>query len=137
MSLLSARRFAGLIVLVTIAAVTVQPQKVRSNSNPEQKPRNAKPEVNKAYVDWVRDVALIMTTAEQAAWNKLQTDDEREKFMAIFWDQRDPDPDTQENEYKDEFFERVTYADEHFSSGKPGRMTDRGRIYIKYGKPDG
>ena len=137
MSLLSARRFVGVIVLVTIPAVTVQPQKVRSNSNPEQKPRNTKPEANKAYVDWIEDVALIMTTAEQAAWNKLQTYDEREKFIAIFWDRRDPDPDTQENEYKDEFCERVAYADEHFSSGKPGRMTDRGRIYIKYGKPDG
>ena len=50
---------------------------------------------------------------------------------------RDPEPDTEENEFKDQFYERTAYANEHFSSGKAGRLTDRGRIYIKFGKPDG
>ena len=66
----------------------------------------------------------------------MKTDDERDQFIQLFWRQRDPDPDTVENEYKEQFYERVAYANEHFSSGKPGRMTDRGRIYIKFGKPD-
>jgi GWxTD domain-containing protein len=52
------------------------------------------------------------------------------------WHSRDPDPDTEENEFREQFYERVAYANEHFSSGKAGRLTDRGRIYIKFGKPD-
>ena len=52
----------------------------------------------------------------------------------VIWHSRDPDPDTEENEFKQEFFERMAYANEHFSSGKPGRLTDRGRIYIKFGR---
>ena len=57
-------------------------------------------------------------------------------FIKIFWRQRDPDPDTEENEYREQFYERLAYANEHFSSGMPGWKTDRGRIYIKFGKPD-
>ena len=128
------RRFATVLLLVTVPTLTGLAQK--ANRHPEEQPRKIKPEPKKAYTNWVNDVAPILTPAERAAWDKLQTDDEREKFIAIFWDQRDPDPDTDENEYKEEFYERLAYADEHFSSGKPGRMTDRGRIYIKFGKPD-
>jgi GWxTD domain-containing protein len=134
MALPFARRFATVLLLVTIPTFTVLAQK--TNRHPQEQPRKVKAEPTKAYTNWVNDVALILTPPERAAWDKLQTDDEREKFIAIFWDQRDPDPDTEENEYKEEFYERLAYADEHFSSGKPGRMTDRGRIYIKYGKPD-
>ena len=94
--------------------------------------------MKKAYQVWKKeDVALIITPAELAAFEKLETDDEREQFIKIFWDQRDPDPDTEENEFKEEHYERLAYANEHFASGKPGWMTDRGRIYIKFGKPDG
>src|SRR5262249_15600057 len=56
--------------------------------------------------------------------------------IAIFWQHRDSDPDTEENEYKDEYYERMAYANEHFTSGKAGWLTDRGRIYLKFGKPD-
>src|SRR6267378_1474106 len=134
MALPLVRRFATVLLLVSIPTLTGLAQ--RANRHPEEQPRKIKPEPKKAYTNWVNDVALILTPPERAAWDKLQTDDEREKFIAIFWDRRDPDPDTEENEYKDEFYERLVYADEHFSSGKPGRMSDRGRIYIKFGKPD-
>jgi len=127
-------RFVVVLCLLTVTSLPARSQQARPN--PEEKPRKIKAEPKKAFVNWISDVAPILTDDERAAWKKLQTDEEREKFIAIFWGQRDPDPDTEENEYKDEYYERIAYADEHFSSGKPGRLTDRGLIYIKYGKPD-
>nr|MBA3320894.1 GWxTD domain-containing protein [Pyrinomonadaceae bacterium] len=56
--------------------------------------------------------------------------------IEAFWRRRDPDPDTDENEYKEEYYERIAYANEHFASGIPGWKTDRGRIYIAFGKAD-
>jgi GWxTD domain-containing protein len=84
----------------------------------------------------VRDVDPIISSAEIDAWKKLQTNEEREKFIEDFWRRRDPDPDTNENEYREAYYERLAYVNEHFSSGMPGYKTDRGRIYLKYGKPD-
>jgi GWxTD domain-containing protein len=101
------------------------------------KPRNVKPELKKAYKDWLeKDVAYVITDEERKAFKKLATDEERERFIEEFWRRRDPDPDTEENEFKEEYYERIAYANEHFASGIPGWKTDRGRIWIMYGKPD-
>lgn len=121
------RRFVTAVLLVSFSIVSISAQ---------DQPRKIKQEPKKAYVNWINDVDLILTKSERDAWKKLETDDEREKFIEDFWRSRDPDPDTEENEFKQQFFERTAYANEHFSSGKPGRQTDRGRIYIKFGKPD-
>ncbi|MBA2705724.1 MAG: GWxTD domain-containing protein [Blastocatellia bacterium] len=105
--------------------------------DPMEKPRNVKPELKKAYKDWLdKDVTYIITDEERKAFKKLATDDEREKFIEEFWRRRDPDPDTDENEFKEEYYERIAYTNEHFASGIPGWKTDRGRIWIMYGKPD-
>ncbi len=107
--------------------------------DPNDKVRNVKKEdsVKKVYKDWVsKDVAYIITPEEVKAFNKLATDEERENFIENFWRRRDPDPDTEENEYREEFYERIAYANEKFTSGIPGWKTDRGRIYITFGKPD-
>ena len=128
------RRFVAVLLLVSFLTLTTSAQ--QTTRNPEEQPRKIKRELKKAYVDWVNDVEIILTQPERDAWKKLATDDEREKFIEDFWRSRDWDPDTEENEFKEQFFERVAYANEHFSSGKPGRLTDRGRIYIKFGKPD-
>jgi GWxTD domain-containing protein len=130
----NARRTAALFLALILFPTIAQPQKTRPAA--DEKPRKIKKELKRAYVDWIKDVDPILTEEDHQAWNKLKTDDEREQFIQLFWRQRDPDPDTEENEYKEQFYERVAYADEHFSSGKPGRLTDRGRIYIKFGKPD-
>ena len=107
------------------------------SQDPMNKPRNEKPELKKAYKDWLdKDVTYIITDEERKAFKKLATDDERERFIEEFWRRRDPDPDTDENEFKEEYYERIAYANEHFSSGIPGWKTDRGRIWIMYGKPD-
>ena len=124
------------IVLTGIAA-SAQPRPKDTSQDPADKPRNIKPELKKAYKDWLeKDVVYIITDEERKAFKKLQTDEERERFIEEFWRRRDPDPDTDENEFKEEYYERVAYANEHFASGIPGWKSDRGRIWIMYGKPD-
>src|SRR5688572_32430070 len=101
------------------------------------KARNVKPELKEAYKKWLStDVDYIITKEEKRAFLALATDEERENFIENFWRRRDPNPDTEENEYREEYYERIAYANEHFSSGIPGWKTDRGRIYIAWGKPD-
>src|SRR5215469_2536079 len=96
-----------------------------------------KGEVAKVYKDWLSGpVSYIMSDEERSAFKQLSTDEERDSFIETFWYRRDPTPDTPENEYKDEFYERIAYSNEHFASGVPGWKTDRGRIYITWGKPD-
>jgi GWxTD domain-containing protein len=114
-----------------------QKAKNDQGQDPNDKARNVKPELKKAYKDWLeKDVAYIITDEERKAFKKLETDDERERFIEEFWRRRDPDPDTDENEFREEYYERIAYANEHYASGIPGWKTDRGRIYIMWGKPD-
>jgi GWxTD domain-containing protein len=81
-------------------------------------------------------VVWIITAEELAAFNQLSGDKEREHFVDAFWWRRDPTPDTEENEYKEEHYRRLAYANEHFAAATPGWKTDRGRTYIVYGPPD-
>jgi GWxTD domain-containing protein len=89
------------------------------------------------YRKWLNeDVSYIITDEERSAFMRLQTDEERETFIENFWLRRDPSPDTIENEFKEEHYRRIAYANEHYASGIPGWKTDRGRIYITYGPAD-
>jgi GWxTD domain-containing protein len=138
---MSYRKFALRLTLALSVLSSVPftfAQDSRSTQDPSQKTRNVKPELKKAYRDWLdKDVTYIITDEERKAFKKLATDDERERFIEEFWRRRDPDPDTDENEFKEEYYERIAYANEHFASGIPGWKTDRGRIWIMFGKPDG
>ena len=126
----------GLVLAFLLALVAAPAAFGQKSQDPQERPRNVKPELKKAYKDWLeKDVAYIISDEERKAFKKLATDEEREQFIESFWRRRDPDPDTDENEFKEEYYERIAYANEHFTSGKPGWMTDRGRIYIKFGKP--
>ncbi len=133
-------RLAVALLSLTFALPSGLAQKKKANDqgqDPSQRQRNVKPELKKAYKDWLeKDVAYIITDEERKAFKKLVTDDERERFIEEFWRRRDPDPDTDENEFREEYYERIAYANEHFASGVPGWKTDRGRIWIMYGKPD-
>ena len=106
----------------------------------KQKKANAKAlkqELGSTYKKWLNeDVRWIITPEELSAFKQLSNDEERDQFIEQFWLRRDPTPDTVENEYKEEHYRRIAYANEHFASGKPGWMTDRGRIYIVFGPPD-
>jgi len=94
-------------------------------------------ELETPFRKWMNeDVAYIISDEERTAWKRLQTDEEREQFIEQFWLRRDPTPDTAENEYKEEHYRRIAYANERFASGIPGWKSDRGRIYIAFGPPD-
>jgi GWxTD domain-containing protein len=127
--------FSLVLAAASLSGVAQDPR--QSQQDPMEKPRNVKPELKKAYKDWLeKDVTYVITDEERKAFKKLATDDERERFIEEFWRRRDPDPDTDENEFKEEYYERIAYANEHFASGMPGWKSDRGRIWIMYGKPD-
>jgi GWxTD domain-containing protein len=106
----------------------------------KQRKKNAKAlkqELSKPYKKWLdEDVVYIITDEERAAFKQLSNDEERDNFIEAFWQRRDPTPDTEENEFKEEHYQRIAYANEHFAAGVPGWKTDRGRIYIVFGKPD-
>jgi GWxTD domain-containing protein len=96
-----------------------------------------KGELHGEYKKWVdEDVRWIITDEELQAFKSLSNDEERETFIENFWLRRNPNPDSPENEYREEHYARIAYANEHFAAGKPGWKTDRGHIYIAYGKPD-
>jgi GWxTD domain-containing protein len=106
----------------------------------EQKKKNSKAlkqELSGTYKKWLKeDVVYIITPEEVSAFKALSNDEERDQFIENFWLRRDPTPDTPENEYKEEHYRRIAYANEHFGAGLPGWKTDRGRIYIIWGAPD-
>ncbi len=127
------------ILTASVSISFAQGDKDKPSQDPNQKARNFKKEesTRKIYADWMnKEVAYIITSDEKKAYKSLKTDEERENFIENFWRRRDPNPDTEENEYREEYFERIAYANEHYASGIPGWKTDRGRVYIAHGKPD-
>ena len=104
----------------------------------EKKKKSARhPEEGSAYSHLLdKEMSLIITEEEREAFKLLSNDTERENFIEHIWELRDPTPETPENEFRDEFYRRVMYANERFAAGIPGWKTDRGRIYIVYGPPD-
>jgi len=96
-----------------------------------------KKELETPWKKWLNeDVTYIITDEERKAFKQMNTDEEREQFVEQFWLRRDPTPDTVENEFKEEHYRRIAYANERFASGIPGWKTDRGRIYITFGPAD-
>ena len=139
---LSIAGLSGLLVSLLGPAQQSTPQREtvsRPLTERQKKKRDAalRKELMSAYSRWLdEDVVWIISDDERAAFKKLANDEEREQFIEQFWLRRDPTPDTLENEYKEEHYRRMAYANEHFASGLPGWKTDRGRIYIIHGMPD-
>jgi GWxTD domain-containing protein len=106
----------------------------------KQKKENAKAlkqELSKTYKKWLdEDVVYIISEEERKAFKQLSNDEERDQFIEAFWQRRDPTPDTEENEFKEEHYRRIEYANEHFAAGIPGWKSDRGQMYIKFGPAD-
>jgi len=134
------------------AAATPQPQAQPANGqSPEPDPlkrersdkekfqaqKAVRQELKGAYKTWLnQDVAWIISDEETKAFKTLSNDEERDAFIEQFWLRRNPNPDSPENEFREEHYRRIAYANEHFAAGKPGWKTDRGHIYISFGKPD-
>ena len=127
---------AGLLAIPLIAQDDSEPAKL----TPKQERRRLeklRKELRGPFKRWLdEDVRYIITPEERKAFVQMATDEERENFIESFWMRRDPTPDSMENEYKEEHYRRIAYANDRFASGIPGWRTDRGRIYIAYGPAD-
>lgn len=93
-------------------------------------------ELDPTSKDFYETARLIMTRQENKIFRHLPDKESREEFIEDFWAKRDPDKETEENEFREVFFSRIEYANSHFFEGPPGWKTDRGRMYIYFGAPD-
>jgi GWxTD domain-containing protein len=94
-------------------------------------------ELDTPYKQWLNeDVTYIISPEERNAFGQLATNEEREQFIEQFWLRRSSNPDLPDNEFKEEHYRRIAYANEHYASGIPGWKTDRGHMYIVWGPPD-
>ena len=138
----------GLTLLLVVApSIAETPKKAPAKRETVAKPLTEKQrkkkeaqlrkELETPWKKWLNeDVSYIITDEERKAFKQFATDEEREQFVEQFWLRRDPTPDTIENEFKEEHYRRIAYANEHYASGIPGWKADRGRIYITFGPPD-
>ena len=132
---IAALAVAGLVVPVA-AQNSEEPTKLTKKQEKRRLERLRK-ELRGPFKRWLdEDVRYIITPEERKAFVQMATDEERENFIESFWMRRDPTPDSMENEYKEEHYRRIAYANDRYASGIPGWRTDRGRIYIAYGPPD-
>jgi len=126
-----------IVVATAMAAFAVAPpaRSQQSSAAPQQQKSRAEAS---PYERWLtEEVVYIITAKERADYLKLTTDEARENFIEQFWERRNPNPGSKENEFKEEYYRRIAYANEHFASSiRPGWKTDRGRIYILYGPAD-
>lgn len=131
------------IFVVSLARAQDSQQQDQDNSAKQlekakkKKQKSLEQELLPVYRQWLNGpVSYIITSEERSAFLHLETNEERENFIENFWQRRNPDPESAENTYKEEYYRRIAYTNEHYSSGIPGWKTDRGRIYIMWGKPD-
>ena len=121
----------------TPSPTDLPPQNQKLTKEQKQKIRKTLKELDTPYKTWLNeDVVYIISPEERQAFLQLETNEEREQFIEAFWLRRSSNPDLPDNDFKEEHYRRIAYANEHFASGIPGWKTDRGRIYIIWGKPD-
>src|SRR5712671_1135954 len=116
-------------------AAATTPQKLTKEQ--KKKMGRALKELDAQYKQWLsEDVIYIISPEERTAFLQLSTSEEREQFIEQFWLRRSSNPDLPENDFKEEHYRRIAYANEHYASGIPGWKTDRGRMYIMWGPAD-
>jgi GWxTD domain-containing protein len=130
----------SLLVILTFVFTSMalqQSQEKQEKKEPEKRIEGKAPELSEKYKKWLdEEVVYIISENEKDVFKTLRTDEERNDFIKIFWKRRDPTPDTPFNEFREEHYRRISYANEHYFEGKVGWRTDRGRVYIMFGPPD-
>jgi GWxTD domain-containing protein len=143
---LIATAFSFAILIPGISAQQAQdpitpapPQTLTKEQRKEQKQKARKTlkELDSQYRQWLNeDVIYIISPEERNAFLQLDTNEEREQFIEQFWLRRSSNPDLPDNDFKEEHYRRIAYANEHYASGIPGWKSDRGRMYIMWGPAD-
>ncbi len=142
----------AVVAAILVPAVAARPkpqdkpaqQETESVGPPETAAKQAKAserkllkELDTPFRRWLEeDVVYIITPDERKAFLRLSTNEEREQFIESFWQKRNPNPESPDNEFKEEHYRRIAYANARYASGLPGWRTDRGKIYIMWGPPD-
>src|SRR6201984_2776491 len=113
------------------------PTQQKLDKEQKRKIKKTLKELDTPYRQWLEeDVVYIISPEERQAFLQLETNEEREQFIEQFWLRRSSNPDLPDNDFKEEHYRRIAYANEHFASGIPGWKTDRGRMYIMWGPAD-
>ena len=116
---------------------TAAPKPQKLDKEARKKLKKTLKELDTPYKQWLNeDVIYIISPEERQSFLQLATNEEREQFIEQFWLRRSANPDLPDNDFKEEHYRRIAYANEHFASGIPGWKTDRGRMYIMWGPPD-
>src|SRR5271169_3220308 len=132
-------------VAIAIPSVTAQqaqeptapPVPAKMDKETKRKMKKTLKELDSSYRQWLtEDVTYIISPDERNSFLQLDTNEEREQFIEAFWLRRSSNPDLPENDFKEEHYRRIAYANEHYASGIPGWKTDRGRLYIMWGPAD-
>ena len=130
------RRLLIALLLSGLLKVPIQAGAQENESRKSPLQGQLKEEAEDYFRRWLdEDVVYVISKQERAVFESLTAPEEKEQFIEQFWFQRDPDPRTAANEFKEEHYRRIAYANERFASGFPGWMNDRGRIYIIHGPP--
>jgi GWxTD domain-containing protein len=116
---------------------TAAPKPQKLDKEQRKKLKRTLKELDTPYRQWLNeDVIYIISPEERQSFLQLATNEEREQFIEQFWLRRSANPDLPDNDFKEEHYRRIAYANEHFASGIPGWKTDRGRMYIMWGPAD-
>src|SRR5216683_1592734 len=122
------------IVIAVPSVCAQQAQDPGTPPAPQKLDKEAKRKMKRTLKEL--DVTYIIAPDERNAFLQLDTNEEREQFIEQFWLRRSSNPDLPQNDFKEEHYRRIAYANEHYASGIPGWKTDRGRMYIMWGPAD-
>ncbi|MEN6561130.1 MAG: GWxTD domain-containing protein [Acidobacteriota bacterium] len=117
-----------------LAARQDKPRPVQSKTEKARPAKDGR-DLDPVYQDFLKLTAYIISPKEREVFLDLTDNRDRDIFVTDFWKIRDPTPGTPENEYKDEIQKRFDYANKYFPAGRPGWMTDRGRVWMILGEP--
>ncbi len=112
---------SGILLLLVLAACSAKGKAVRTMP-PEDR-------------QFLSEVRYLITRQESKQFRNTPPE-ERAKFIEEFWKVRDPDPTSEENEFRDEYYRRIDEANHLFHEGSAGWLTDRGRVHILLGAPE-
>jgi len=127
---------AAILITTVVVALAAWPTELAQQSSADTQRQVGDAETSR-YDKWLNhDVVYIINDEERSAFQKLTTDEERNKFVGQFWERRNPNPGSEKNKFKEEHYRRIAHANERFATSQPGWLTDRGHMYIVYGPPD-
>lgn len=135
---MSARVFSCFLAAMSALLMFALPSQAQASGALELRSLGQTNERSAIYDKWLHeDVRYIITPEELQTFRRLHTDKDRDQFIEAFWEKRNPLPGTSHNRFKEEHYRRIAYANEHFATiSFPGWRSDRGRIYVLYGRPD-